>query len=878
MIELWNRVRHWLRRDELAEELDRELKFHESMLEEEQRRHGASPLEAARAARRNLGNRTGIREASRDQWSFVWIDDLFHDARIALRALRKNPGFATVTILSLGIGIGAVTTAFSVIDAFDIRSLPYKDAERLAWISETTPKNDALCSRCPMWVSPATVHDWISDTRAFDDIEVAHSVSISWEHDDVVEPLGSMQATEGLLRLLGAQTQLGRGFIAADTAAGAEQVALVTDAFWRTRLAGAVNVVGMQLRTKSSGQAEANLVTIVGVLPKDFHFTDETELWTPERININASRSARELRVIAHLAPGQTFESAAAELRAVTARIATTYPKDYDDWSVNAEPLRNMFTSYAAQKRFILFAITLLVLLIAVLNVTGLLSTRAHARAQEFAVRSALGARRTRLLRQLICEGLCVSLAGGALGLWFAALGTSVIPRWFSLGNTALTFGINARLVAFAALLSLVAGCIAAIGPAIRSTRAELGKSLRSRSVNRQSARTSSALVTAQIAVALSLLAAAGLLSRDFVAMRYLDIGFQPKGLYSGSLFFSARGKASTDRWRALANSAHERIAAIPGVTAVTVEHRSAAKPTVVHTDSVNPWLSSGLSPMVMAVDPTYFKTFGSQLVSGREFNERDQRGAPDVAIVNAAAAARFWPQRSAIGRRIFVGDSSTGEWLTVVGVAVDVERGERAEPTERHWPVVYRAFAQAPVYHPGGTLYIRVDNGSAATLAAAQGELRQLTGGAVQPFKSQLEQVSRKLLERQLNAVVLDMFAIFGLLLASMGIYGSVAYAASQRTNEIGIRVALGAKRSDVVATLARRGIVVACIGVAVGVFGAFGITRLLKSLVIATNASSVSLFVSAGALMFATVIVATLIPAIRATRIDPVRALRAE
>lgn len=880
MVELWNRFRHRLRRDALTEELDRELKFHQSMLEEEQIRSGVNASDATTAARRSLGNITAIREASRDQWSFAWLEDMAHDARIALRSLRKNPGFAAVATLSLGVGIGAVTTVFSVIDTFDFRPLPYKDADRLAWISETTPKDDALCSTCSWWVASPTMHDWIARARSFDRIEAATHTTFSWEHDDIVVSLGSTPATIGLLELLGAQVQLGRSFIAADTVSGAERVVLVTDEFWRTQLGGNNNVVGTKLRSNATGAATPRFVTIVGVLPKNFHFRDETPLWMPLRINPNGSRTERELKVIGRLAAGQSFVSAATEIRTLTLQMAAVDPKAYKDWGVNVEPLRRLFTTSAAKNRFMLFAVTTLVLLIAVLNVTGLLSTRAHARKQEFAVRSALGAGRTRLLRQLIVEGLCVSLTGGIVGLLLAAAGTAFVPRWFSLNDNGLTFGISSRLIAFAGALSLMAGSLAAIGPAIRSTRADLGGSLRSRTgkQNRQTARAASVLVAAQIAVALSLLAAAVMLSREFVAMRYLDIGFKPNGLYSNSLMFNTRDKVAPERWRALADAARERISAIPGVAAVSVEHRSAMQPSVVRTDSANSWQTSERSPMVIAVNPTYFKTFGTRLLRGRELTEQDQRGSPLVAVVNAAAASRLWPQRNPVGRQIFVGDSATGEWLTVVGVTGDIERGERAEPTERHWPVVYRAFAQAPVYHAGGSIYVRIDSRSAVALGAAQAALSQITGGAVTPFRSQVEQVGRKLLERKLNAVVLDLFALFGLVLAAMGIYGSVAYAATQRTNEIGIRVALGAKRADVIAILAQRGIAVACIGVTLGVFGAFAVTRGLQSLVIATNGTSISLFLSAGMLMFATVIIATLIPAVRATRIDPVSALRAD
>ena len=807
-----------------------------------------------------------------------WMQSVVDDARFALRQLRRSPGFATVAVLSLGMGIGATTTVFSVIDAFDFRPLPFSDAARLAWIAETTPRDDSMCSRCPFLTASSTLSDWVSNTRTLDAVAAIASDEFSWEHDNVREPQQVTQATSGFFGLLGVQPQIGRGFISDDTSAGAPRVAVVSDAFWRSRLGASAGVIGTQLQSIKETRAKSGLITIVGVLPQSFHFKGDTPIWTPLRIDGNASRTARSVAVVAHIASGHTLASAEAEIRALTSRLATLHPQAYRGWGVSVQPLRDYLTIHSGANRYILFAIAALVLLVAMLNVTGLLSTWAYARQQEFAVRSALGASRARVVRQLLVEGVCIGIAGGGTGFLLSIAAIRFVPRWFAVEETGLIVEVNERLLLFAAVLSVLIGIVAAIAPAIRAAGTDLGRTLRFRStqLSTHGTRATATLLSIQIGVALLLVTAATILSRDYLAARYFDLGYNPDKLYSTTLLRSSGGSRDIETWRARAEEARERVAAVPGITFATLEHRSAIHPGIVRADSAQPFSESSALPVVKAVNIDYFKTFGTFLFRGREFTAADRRGAPFVTIVNKSAAARLWPRRNPIGRQVFVGDSARGgEWLTVIGVATDAERGELGE---RHWPMIYRPFAQAPMYHAAATLHVRLINQDAGALSLALAAIRQTMGQTVPPFASAFEQVSTKLVQRRLNAIALNLFALFGLLLAATGIYGSVAYAATLRTQEIGIRVALGATRSDIVTTLSRRGLQIAVAGVSTGMVSAFAITRILRSLVVATNPASPSLFAAAALLMACTVVVATLVPAFRATLSDPVRALRAE
>lgn len=881
-------LRFW--RSNVRADVDDEMAFHLHSAIDEYVALGMSYQQASDKARERFGDVAAIKRTlhtlgqrqERRVHRREWIQSVGDDIRFAMRQLKRSVGFAAIAVLSLGVGIGATTTVFSVIDAFDFRPLPFKDAQRLMWIAETTPDGHEICSHCPFNTSLSTLSDWNSRARSFDVIAAFTAREFSWQHDDVREYQARSEVTPSFFTLLGVQPQLGRSFLPSDTAAGAERTALVSHAFWQSRLGASPNVIGTQLRTAEDADANAGPVTIIGVLPESFHFRGEASIWTPLRVDANAARASRTIFAVGHIAAGYTRSSAKAELSAITSALASDNPDAYKGWGIGVLPLRDLLTIGAAPNRFTLFAITALVLFVATLNVTGLLATRAYARQSEFAVRSALGAGRLRLLRQLVVEGLCIGIAGGAIGVLLSVAAIGFVPKWFGLEDNGLALSIDQRLLAFATVLSVLVGASSAIAPALRAAGTELGSALRARSTQftTRGARTAGALLATQIGVALILLTAAAVLSRDYLAVRYFDIGYNPDKLYYGSIPATPATKGNSKAWRVLAETVRDRVGALPGVAFVTLEHRSAVHPTIVRADSAQPsqdQASQQSTPqLVKAVSVEYFRTFGTVLSSGRDFSVADRRGTPAVAIVNESAAARLWPSRSPLGRQVFVGDSGSGEWLTVVGVAGDAERGELVG--RRHVPMIYRPFAQAPVYHAGGSIHVRLSNANAATLSAVQSAMRQEIGQYADPLKSANERVNEKFMQRQLNAIAVNAFALFGLLLAAMGIYGSVAYAAKQRTQEIGIRVALGATRSDVVTTLSRRGLQIAVSGVVVGTFGAFALTRVLQSMVIATAAASAALLVAVGLVMISTVVVATLVPALQATRIDPVSALRGE
>jgi putative ABC transport system permease protein len=862
------------RRDALDRDIDDELALHVELRAADLERRGIPHQDAMRRARMELGNVTRAAERARAAWGTEWVDRLSQDIRYAVRGMRRQPMFSAVAVLSLAFGIGATTTVFSVIDALDFRPLPFHDADRLVWLAEVTPPGYEGCARCAWWTSPPTLLDWKAQSGSFAEVAAAAYGEFDWQHEEVNESLSAQSVTPGFFELLGSRMILGRGFAASDTSAGAEPTIVVSYEFWQTRLHGDPGIVGQRLAAPLGQRGP----TIIGVVPRGFRFEGEASVWLPLRVDAGARRTTRQLRVIGRLRPTATDGSASAELTTISNRLAIAFPADYRGWAAEVQPLRSLLTTGTGHTRFILFAITTLILFIAVLNVAGLLIARGAAREHELAMRSALGAGRSRLFGQLLVEGGCVGLAGGALGAALAEWAIRYVPAWFAIGRTGIVVQMDVRILIFALVLSIAAGLATAIAPALRAGNASAGGSalIAGRTRPWQAGRAPRWLVTSQIALALIVSCVATLLSRDFMEMRYLDIGFDPAGLYSTSLAADKPGLRDPAAWRSTAESARRRVAAIPGVVATSLEYQNAMHPAIVRPENRSANLDGEIVPVVKAVDVDYFTTMGMRVIKGRAFGSADGVGAPLVGVVNQATVAAFWPQQNPIGQRLFLGDSGkAGEVIMVIGVSRDAERGERGR---RHWPMVYRPMAQAKLYHAAGALYVRVEHTPRRPLASAEQAITETIGRPAAPFHSNEETLDDKLYTRRLNAIALDCFAAFGLFLAALGIYGGVGYGASRRTRELGIRMALGARRASVVRLVARGAFIQAAIGIAIGCVGAYWAMAIVRASGLLATPMPFWTLLAAAALVLAVASGATLLPAFRGTRVDIVRSLRNE
>lgn len=871
------RLRALLHRRAAERELARELAFHLEMETAQLVRAGMTPDEARRAARLAFGGVDRYAEEVRDVRNIDWLEDLGHDLRHAARGLRRSPGLSIAAILSLSFGIGSTTTLFSAIDALDFRPLPFRDQGQLVWLAELSPPADEQCPGCPVQTSDAMAATWFAGSRSLDATAAMEWTEYSRGAGDMVERLPARRATPHFLRFLGMAPALGREFLDDDTTGTAHDVALISYDFWQREFGGRQDVVGMLLRPSSERGADpAAAVTIVGVLPEEFRYFGDAEIWLPLRLDAR-DRSRYTVAAFGRLRPGVARSEANAELGVVAARLQRQFPRAYEGWGTTVQPLRAYVDNGAERGRYVLFAITGLVLLIAVLNVASLLLSRAVARQAELALRSALGASSYRLAGQLIAEGTLLGLAGGAGGVLLTYWSLPFVARWLAIDATGVVPSVDRRVLLFALGLSVFVSAVAGLVPAIRAIRAGLGANLRTRTIGAGSGGSGGAqlLVAGQVAVALVVLAAATLLSADFLRARYLDVGFRPAGLFSTGIALRSADEASPESWRSVVASVQRRIAALPEVASVSAEHISAMHPELVYADGQGA-TPDGVEPVVHAVDADYFGTWGTPIVAGRSFTKSDGRGSTPVAIVNRSLARAFWPGQRALGRRLVLADSGRpNEVLTVVGVVPNIERGQMAQ---RHWPIVYRPLEQGIVYHPAGELAIRLRRSTPQAVAAVAAIIREETGQLADPLDSEQQGLEGRLSDPRSNAMIIDLFGVFGLLLATMGIYASVAQSVSRRTREVGIRLALGEPRTSLLGRLAGDGMRTVLGGVVVGLIGTLWVARSLASVRQEFATPSVWLMVLAGAVMLAATFVAVMIPARRAASLDPVVTLRAD
>ena len=864
------RLRAFLRGRRVDSEFDEELRYHLEQQIRLNRELGMSREDARCAALRELGNPLQLRDEARETWRWRRLDELGHDIRYAVRALRDHPGFSAVAILSLGFGIGATTTLFSVIDALDFRPPPFHQPDRLVFLNELWPENDPDCPPCDALrtTSSATANEWRTRTSSYEAFGLTHYSSLCLEDAGVSDCPGVGLASPGFFGVLGVRPALGREFLPEDALPGATAVVVLSHDTWKGRFHGDPTVVGQRLEyAEDSTFATRHSSTIVGVLPEGFRFRRDYPFWMPLTDDWDTT-------VVARLKPGIAPAAADAELSAVHRRLVAARPDVHKGPDAAVRPLREALARHVGQGT--LFAISTIVLLIAVLNVAGMFTARATARHQELTVRRALGASSARLVRQLLVEGGTLGLAGGLLGVTMATWGVGFASLSFGMGRNGPPAQLDHRVLAFATGLSIIAGLLAALLPAVGVGRTDLYSALREPVASGRKGRagwTPRVLLVGQIAAGLILLSAAGLLGSEYLKLRYLDIGYDPVNVYEARLNWPYREEP--ELMRPEAERARALIERIPGVVSASLRYLSGSRPAIIRAEGLFPGGEEELSaPVVDRVDADYFETLGIGIVAGRSFSEDDDGSAPLVAIVNRAAASAYLPGRSALGQRLFLGDSaSAGEWVTVVGVVEDVERGEYVR---RHLPRLYRPLAQSRLYHPYITVDFKVAESHPEVLGMVQSELRETLGSPIRPVTSHEGELAELFLSQRINAVALNLFAAFALLLASVGIYGNVAYAVTRRTREIGIRVALGAERGNVLALLARSGIAIAFAGVTLGFLGSLALTRIMQSFVSTTSVTDPWVLGGAAFLMASAVLLATYLPARRAMAVDPTVALR--
>ena len=807
------------------------------------------------------------------------------DVRYAFRTLRKNPGFTAVVLLTLALGIGANAAMFSVVNAVVLRPLPYRDAAQLVvvWGNLHRPGVTEIPASAGEFV------DYRERSQVFEQIAAYDTLDFNLTGAGDPERIDGAIVSPSLFPLLGVAPELGRTFLPHEERPGEDRVIVLSHRLWERRFGADRRAIGTTIVLDGAP------VEIVGVMPASFAFPNETvDLWKPLLLDAEAvstnNRGSHGFSVVARMKRGVTLAQAKADLDRATAPFKDEYPGNYrSGFSVTLSPLHDEIVGRAGQPLFMLLGAVGLVLLIACANVANLLLARGASRRKEIALRTALGASRGRIVRQLLTESVLIAASGGAGGLALArwavdlliGISPDSIPRLREVT-------IDLRVMLFTAGVSLATGVLFGLVPALRASRPDINNTLKEggRSGAAVHGRSGRALVVAEISLSLVLLVGAGLLLRSFARLSHVEPGFGASDLLTFRLSLQPAHYATFVKGNAFYEDLFDRLRALPQVRALAainylpfsgqggsrsmfIEGREVKRP------------EDRLDEQIRIITDGFFAAMQIPLAAGREFTPRDTLSSARVAVINESLARKHWPNESPIGKRIAF-STSDAKWYEIVGVSRDVkDRGlDRAARAE-----VYVPFRQ-PIFNPPydnwtvRPMYVVVRAADPLTFATtARAVLGQVDRDQpISDVRSMEQRIGRSLASRRLNTVLLAIFALLALTLAAIGIYGIVAYSVTERTHEIGVRLALGAQRRDVIAMVVGQGMTLTATGAVVGVAAALVLTRLMSTLLFGVSAVDPATFLAIPCLLMAVALLACYVPARRATRVDPLQALRSE
>jgi putative ABC transport system permease protein len=796
---------------------------------------------------------------------------MLQDIRFGFRWFRKNLGFTLLAVLTLAVGIGVNTAMFSVVNAVLLQPLPFPEADRIVWMAESGPE---VTDR---WVSYPNFIDWRERNQSFESISTFRGFSINLTGTDHAESLNARLVSAGYFKVMRATPLLGRDFTDDDDRSGATPVTILSYGFWQQRFGADPNIVGKQIGLDDEP------FTVIGVMPESFSHQGPPPLWLlsgPRNSNMRYDREAGN--VIARLKPGVTIEQARADMNRVAQELFNQYPRaNAGANSVVVKSLQDSITGNVRTALQILLVAVAVVLLIACANVANLLLARAAARRKEFALRAAVGASRLRLIRQMLVESLLLSLMGGALGMlfaWWALVPLSrvaheTVPRLGALS-------LNPKVLIFNLAASLATGILFGLAPALRLSKTQLQETLKDTgptTSERQGRRLRSMLVVAEVAFSVTLLVGAGLLVRSMWRLLHSDNGFNPNGVLTMELKLSRNRGANKAEVSQLLHRALEAARAQPGVASATL---SANLPGVQDDwqNDIAPEGHPSLAPGEQInvdwsiVTPDFFRTMQIPLLAGRTFTRDEEEQGKPVLLVDENLARRFWPNESAIGKHIAYDSPTQHE---IIGVVRDVSfYGSQVKPLIK----IYTPFGRAP--QRNATLSIRSTTSDPDALAASiANAVHDVDKDLPIVEVAKLDQVlAREAAPRRFNAALFSIFAVLALVLAATGVYGVIAYSVARRTQEVGIRMALGAQRRDVLGLFIGDGMRLVLMGLALGLGGAFALTRLMSSLLFGVSATDLTTFAIVAISLVAVGLLACYLPARRATKVDPLVALRYE
>jgi putative ABC transport system permease protein len=805
------------------------------------------------------------------------METLWQDVRYGFRILTRKPGFTLVAIITLALGIGANTAIFSVVNKLLLDRLPYKDPDRIITLWERLSEAAAMQEK----VAPANFLDWRERNQVFDQMAAVFPGGFDYTGGTEPESIRGWLVSEGFFEIFGVRALYGRTFDPEEFKPGGSRVVVIGYGLWQRRFGSDPQIVGQTL------QLDNEPFTVVGVLPPEFRFLDEKQMWAPKTFDDRdrRQRTGGYINVVARLKPGVSVEQAEDDMNRIAAGLANEHPRTNQGTGVMLVPLPEQLVEHVRPALLVLLGAVGLVLIIACANVANLLLARGAERQKELAIRAALGAGRARLIRQLFTESVFLALLGGTCGILLASWGIDAILALSPAGLPRIDeVTIDARVIAFTFAVSIVTALTFGLAPAIQFSSPKLQQFLkeggRTSTAGFGRRRLRHALVVSEIALALMLLVGAGLLVRSFIRLLQVDPGFTPDNVLSLQVFIWDKYQTPQQR-TAFFDEAFARLSALPGVQAVgAVTALPFNNEDTIDVDTTftidgkpaEPGHQLTASSTIASID--YFKVMGIHLKSGRFFNEYDRTGSPLVVLINEAMARRFFPDEDPVGKKITVGSFGRPMSREIVGVVADVRHtGLDSNPR----PEFFVPHLQNPF--GGMAIVVRTISDPETLLPAAKEQIRAINKD--QPFYSINTMdalVSRSLGERRFNLLLLCAFATIALVLAGVGIYGLISFSISQRTHEIGVRMALGARARDITRMILGEGIALALAGVTAGVVGALVLTRLLKGFLFGVTPTDPVTFAAISVLLVALALVASYLPARRATRVDPMVALRYE
>jgi putative ABC transport system permease protein len=869
---LFLRLRSLFRKDKLDRDLNDELASHLEMHIADNLRAGMTPAEARRNALLKLGGLEQTKESVRDQRGIPFLETLLQDLHFGLRMLRKSPGFTVVAVLTLALGIGANTTIFSVAR----RPMRYPDSDRLLMVWETSPDGSRSTVSAPAYLR------WRDQNTCFKQLSAVRRNTVALSGNPPIL-VSAASITPDFFATFGLRPEQGRFFLAPEFRPQGERVVVLGHEFWQNHLGGEAAVVGKTIRLNGE------TFSVVGVAPAEFEFWERMDVWMPLALSAGELNwQTRDLLVVGRMKPGVTSAQVRGEMRALAARVAQESPETNKRWSALAQTFYEALAGPGVLLQMVLlFAMVSFVLLMACANVANLLLARASTRRKEIAVRITLGASRWRVMCQLLMETFFLALMGGALGLLLAVGAVRYLATLPVLQAPGLApIEINRVVLEFAAGLCLAATVLSGLVPAWQTTATKLLDHVKAASStvhgDRRQGRLREGLVIADLALSLVLMVAAGLSVRSFIRLEQVNLGFPSNGLLTAQLSLPAPRYSDAGQVRAFYSQLLDKVRAIPGVENAaisTVPPMSSAldQPFLVEgRDPASPAASGIANYQVISAD--YFRTLGSSIQKGRSFTEDDRAGSTPVVIINRRLEEKYFPARDPLGKRLLISELVPGGngpsepvALEIVGVVNDVKNSRTTEPSI---PEIYVSYLQAP--WTSEYLLIRSANRMEPLVSALQDALRALDPDLPLTSVSTMnDRLSSSLAGRRVVVALMVIFAFVSLLMGSVGLYGVISYSVTQRLPEFALSLALGAPQHAIFRLVAGGALRLLLIGGALGMVLAFGLARLLESVIFGVSPYDLLTFATVQTVLLAVVLTASYLPARRATKVDPMTAL---